>query len=246
MNEEAYKIRWEINNLKKKLKEIEKNEMSAEEHAQACSSAVCGQDEILSIIQKLCKERGQKNLAVMACWEKNENGKARWYVTNASPVCLPYLLRGVENIITCFSPINNELSLKILELMLNEDSVITNFFYEKLEFSEAEINKKLQVLEEKSFIAGDSGKWRLLDKGWKSYIVLAHLAVKLEVDLPIEKALYIAQAFEVALGKQWGEHLGKSFEDIVVILKDSNWLEKLQHKGITLKDIEQAVYENNC
>ncbi len=226
MNNRAYEIRLEINRLKKELLEIEGDQLSKEESANLCASATCAHDVVIENLQKLCKDYDIENLAVMACWD---NGQ--FYSTNVSPKALPYYLRDVTNIAKFLEPVLSGNSLATMQQLL-ENGTVTEL-------------KKTDLLEEHNFIAKttDDG-WKLTLKGWQTFIVLGHLTFVVDIKVPPEKAIPISKAFQEVLGKLWGERLGMSAEEAIERLKESGWMEKLEADNVTLKDIEDAVYEN--
>lgn len=238
----------EINRLKMRLKELEKGNLDDEEEAQLCTSTACGHDVVLSNLQKLCKDYNLKSLAVMACWEKNnEKDIKRWYTTNVSPQHLSYLIRDVKNILEFLSPVFNEVSLKILEFMLEgEKEISIEELVDSLQYEEDIIKERLESLIKNGFVKRNDANLSLTNRGWQTFIVLAHLTYVLDLKVPPEKAMPIAEAFMKVLGKQWGEHLGLDYEEVINRLQSAGWLEKLKKEGVTLEDIKNAVYENNC
>ncbi len=225
MNNRAYEIRMEINQLKKELLEIEGDQLSKEESANLCTSATCGHDVVVENLQKLCKDYDIENLAVMACWD---NGQ--FYSTNISPVLLPHYLRDVNNIAKFLEPVLSGNSLTIMQQLL-ENGTVTEL-------------KETDLLEEHNFITKTDDGWKLTSKGWQTFIVLGHLTFVVDIKVPPEKAIPISQAFQEVLGKEWGERLEMSAEEVIERLKELGWMEKLEAANVDLKDIEDAVYEN--
>lgn len=226
VNKEAYEIRLEINRLKQKLLELEGEQLSQEESFQLCTSAACGHDVVIETLQKLCRDYDMENLAVMACWDKKQ-----FYSTNVSPNSLPYYLRDVHNIANFLSPVLSGNSLEILQKLLEDNNV------KEIEGTEE--------LEANHFITKTREGWKLTMKGWQTYIVLGHLTYVLSVKVPPEKAIPISKAFNDVFGKHWGENLGMDAGGVVEKLKENGWMEKLKESNVTIKDVEDAVYENN-
>lgn len=249
MNEEAYRIRSEINRLNKRLLEIEKENLSQEEQAQMCSSNVCGHDVVLNYMQKLCNERDSKSIAIMAGWERGEQNK--WYSTTITSECLPYLIRNVETIKNYLEPILDVNTLRVLQYLSIEcENASLEKISKKLDIAVDEITTIIEKLIEQKVILEMKdneieNKWCITVRGWHTYIVLAHLSFNYTLKLDIEKAIHIAPVFKEVFDREWGQHLGISYEKVIERLTNTGWIEKLKDLGVNESDIEKAVYEAN-
>ncbi len=245
-NEEASKLRREINQLKAKLLEVEGDSLSEEEKADLCCSTSCGHDLVLSNLQKLSRDYNLKSLAVMACWKNDpEQNSNRWYSTNVSPDVLPYYLRSVGSIIEFLTPVFNTHSLQILEYLVEverEGSLET--MSKKIGMKVEDVKETIHLLERNDFLGTYKGDWSLTNKGWQTYIVLGHLTYVLDIKVPPDKAIQISRAFQEVLGKEWGEYIEESGEEVVEQIKKAGWMEKLEEKDVTEEDVKKAVYES--
>lgn len=247
MNEEAYKIRCEINRLNRRLLEID-NEISVEESAQLCSSNVCGHDVVLEHIQKLCGERETKSIAIMAGRERGKTN--RWYSTTITPECLPYFLRSVETIKNYLEQFLDIDLLRIIQhLSVRCNNVSTEEISLELDIPLNELHKLLNKLIEYSLITqvneSKEQRWSITSQGWHAYLVLGHLSFNYTYKLEIEKAIHIMPAFKELFDKEWGEYLGLSYAEVIQEFTKTGWLVKLKQIGVSESDIEKAIYEAN-
>lgn len=246
MNREAYELRSKINQLKARLKEIEGDELSSDQEMELCASATCGHDVVLENLKKLCTDYQLKNLAVMAAWEREESGNVKWYSTNVSPLALPYLLRDVQSILQFLSPVYNQTALKIMEYLLETEQATLSGLTTALDTKGEELQKRVEELKEKDFLAENSGEISLTVRGWQTMIVLGHLTFVLDVKVPPEKAIPLSKAFLEVLHINWGDVVEMDSQEVISRFRETGWLERLAQEKVTVEDIEKAIYESRA
>jgi hypothetical protein len=225
MKREAYAIRKEIGQLKARLSELELESNSPE----ICSSSVCGHDEILANLKKMCTTFGHPSRAVVAVWEQQTGSeRERWFSTTVCPPSLPYYVRSAENITRYLTLLSMDKVIPVLEFLFRSskpqslEAIITSF-----EGNPEMPRAALLSLVSAGYIWNENEKFGLEMKGWTSYIVLAHMTNVLELKLTPEKASVVAEAISDVYSVDWGEYLGQTFEKVVEDLSEAGWMRRL-------------------
>ena len=248
MNERVLWLRREIERLKTELRTLEEGELSEEERVAFAASTVCAHDEILANLRKMALMYDQENRAVLACWQRpGTNRRERWYSTTVTPAKLPLLIRDPAKIAEVLRVFTDETAAAILQALFgHEEGMTLEELRRESQSAPGALEEVLARLRERGYISGESpGPWRLTQKGWQFYIVLAHLVYVQEIKVPPEKILEIAPAFYETYGIQWGDHLGREPVEVLAAFRENGWLKKLEGKGVSEQDIIAAVLEHN-
>ncbi len=247
MNHEAYGIRKKINGLKARLIELETGADGGEDSSELCASSVCGHDEIVANLRKMCRTFEHSSRAVVAAWEQMPgSSRTRWFSTTVYPETLPYHTRTPRNVSAYLAPLAVPGAFDILEFLFSVRTPQTEKSLSRAQHLAGCEARTLEALTAAGHIQSDTEGYSLTMKGWQSYIVLAHLTNVLDLKLEAAKAIKVSEAISAVYSVDWGEYLGRALGEVVEDLTAAGWMARLRQAGIDESDIEKAVYEYNA